>query len=137
VATRFARHLKSDEQPYVRTGVKVGGKWQPISLGWLGEEGGAGVSDVAIENLEGTGLQVIPTLEEAADISKRVLEVSVAGKPCGGQTSWDEDDQEEEPQPGFIVRPGEGLRLTPVDASLLRIRCLHGSARVCLTVYPA
>lgn len=115
INTGFTRRLTSDEQPYGPRRVKIGGDSMALETGWVEK-----ASQIMIENLEGTKLQVYPTEEEKAKIAARVVEV------------WDEDGKE----PLFLIPPGESIRARPGKLSRIRLRCASESARVVYTIYP-
>ena len=117
--------LETDEQPYQRK-LKVGTEWQPLDCGWLE---GKGVSLLVLVNEEGKHLTVVPSEQQKAAVSGRVVELGV-------QTMYGMGDA-----PGIVpiapLRPGLSLRFAPADAKALRLRSRAGEARVTLTLFPA
>lgn len=115
VTPKFSKFLKTDEQPYGPRRVKIGPDSVPLESAWVGNG-----SQLVVENLEGTSLQVQPTAEEREQIALRIVEV------------WDEDGKE----PLFLIPPGESLRARPGNLKRLRLRCASDSARIVYTVFP-
>jgi len=115
VEARWWRPVASAEQVYQRR-LMAGPSWQPLDSGWIEQ-----VGMVVVENVEGHGLQVIPTPEEKAAIAARVVELGLMG---------DEGDCRD----FACVLPGEHLRLQPTQP--VHLRCRAGEARVVVTVYP-
>lgn len=114
----IVRHLESVDEVYSPRKMIVTGEWRPLDLGWLADPLNVGL--IYIENLEGTGQQVIPTPFEQQDIDKRVVEVS---------TGPDSDLAQEVPPLGFYLG-------TPVKPERLLLRCRHKTARCRIKVYP-
>lgn len=112
VESRFEHKVTSDEQPYVRI-TKVGGDWQTLDTGWVKHP-----SFVVITNNEGTFLEKQPSPAERAEVAAHVIELG-SDNYCL-----------------LLIRPGESLRLSPVDASDWQIRCSAGSARVTISAFP-
>jgi hypothetical protein len=106
---RFSRDVESDEQPYIRR-FTVGSDWVQLDTGWVDA-----IGMLVISNEEGRVFQRIPTKEEREETMRRVVEV--AGTP-----PW-------------LILPTESMRGLPANRSV-RMRCLHGEARVVVTVVP-
>jgi hypothetical protein len=117
--TRFVRHLKSDEQPYIRQ-LTIGEDWQPLDLGWVKNP-----SMIIIENREGSFMQVQPTREEREEAAKKVVEIGIRNGET--EATW----------PDWLVRPGENFRGSPsfIDTKI-EIRCQHGKAKVTVNIFP-
>lgn len=112
VGTRlaFSELLRVNAQCYSRR-MRVGEKEVPLDTGWLSPED---VGYIVIENHEGSNLQTNPSPEERQDIEQRLLLVQMT------------------PQ----VAPRRFILLQPQDFSSISLRCLHGSAKASITVYP-
>ncbi len=115
--TPFGRELLTDERPYSRP-LTVGPEWVEVDLGWLKD---VGVSMVVVQNDEGRYRQTVPSPEERASESDRVVEVAAeTGVP-----------------PFALVRPTESCRFEPARATGLALRCRSGSAKVTVVLVPA
>lgn len=114
--TRFGRNLAhgEDRRPDSFL-VVVGAEWTALDCGRVPACG-----QIVLVNEEGrfTGLQ--PTQAERTDAAYRVVEVAVEGGP-----------------PLLLVRPGESARFEPADATRLRLRSRHATARVTVHLVPA
>lgn len=113
----FERWLDEDDQPVVRPAT-LGEEWQPLTCAWL--EGRVGM--VLILNSE-PAWTARPTKEQAAEAEARVVEVGWA-LPGGGVLTVEQ------------IPVGESLRLSPIDAGLLRLRCRRGSVKVSVALLP-
>jgi len=128
-----SRWLATTEQCYVRKAT-VGESWQPLPDGWLKE---AGMLLITNEKVRWAAQ---PTAEERAAAEAKVLEVGMA--VVGPSTSSPALNQAiENLKPGYIqpfalVRPGESVRLEPVDLATLRLRCRMGESRITVSVFP-
>lgn len=112
--SKFSRVLASDEQPYVRR-AKIGTEWAPLDTGWIKE-----VGLFLLVNEEGRRFMINPTDEEKKAVADKVIEVGLAGMEAF-----------------CVVHPGESLRLSPTDASVLRFRSRSEGTRFTLSVFPA
>ena len=117
----FTRHLKSDEQPYIRI-LKLTEDWIPLDKGWVEE-----VGTIVIKNMEGTRYTVNPTDEERKVVESRIVEIGYHNSlSLNLATAFQ------------LVPPQESSgRITPADWFSLRVRCRSGVAKITLTVYPA
>lgn len=118
VESRFSRWLESDEQPYLRK-LTIKEEWTALDGGWLKE-----VGEVFLRNDEGK-FQVQPTDEERAAVMARVVEIAVV-EPVVKQRL-------------FVfgrIRPLESLQFEPHDLTSLRLRCVSGTARCTLALFP-
>lgn len=112
--TRFSRSMKVVGEPEP-TPLTLTEEWTPITPREL-----AGVSYIHIKNREGSGLQLMPTPEEARAISERVVEIAFGeGQPAA-----------------CPVFPGEAFGFPVVDWKGVRVRCRKGKARVMVTLIP-
>lgn len=111
-ASRFHRELSSDEQAYERHRV-LKNNWETLDCGWVEKCG-----MLLIRNDEGQ-FQVVPTPEQRAEVMRRVILVSFNGD-----------------QPAILVPPGETCRFYPVDANLICLRCVEGTARYTVCLVP-
>jgi hypothetical protein len=118
VDARFLRKLKTDEQPFIRH-TNVGDQWVKFDCGWVEKP-----SMIVVENREGIWVQVNPTQEERSEVKKRIVEV------CFAPRAKDEDRCD------ISIPPGEVLRFSPTDASMLMIRCRHGRAKIVVHAFP-
>jgi len=71
VETKFARSLKSEEQPYQRR-QKGPTEWTPFDFGWVPQP-----SMFFISNDEGKSIQQIPTAEQQAELATKRLQLAV------------------------------------------------------------
>ncbi len=117
--SRFHRTVESREQPYVRH-LEATEEWQLLDCGYLANEP---ISQVLIINNEGMNLQVRPTLEEATETEKKVLEV---GHIEMGQV-----------RPGWEICPKESHRGRAIRGQDLHIRCRSGTAEFTVYLFPA
>lgn len=113
---RYTKLLQTDEQPYQRR-MKVTDEWKPLDAGWV-----ESASYYCVENLEGKYIQTIPTLEQRSEDAKRIIELGIAS-PIGVLRF-------------ASLSPGEFMAVPYKDVRNVRIRCLHESAKVNITVYP-
>ena len=128
VESRFSFDLEQVEQVYARR-ITLDEQWIALDTGWLN----GAVSFVVLENLEGTGLQTIPTEKEQADINRRVVEIGCwDGKDTGHSVSYIQAVT----VPFLSIFPTESDRFRPVDPSYVLLRCRSGTARILLHVYP-
>lgn len=126
VEARFTRNLRSDEQMYERRS-KVGPGWKPLPLPgpeWIDP---ADCGMLSLKNLEGDDLAVVPTPDERAAIDAKVVEVGLSSS---------QTDPDAAVTPFARVRPGEAVRVEPVNLHLYRLRCPAGSARYALALVP-
>jgi hypothetical protein len=118
VMTSFTRLVNSEEQPYVRTRLKVSEEWQSLDTGWLKKS-----SMVIVENLPEVR-QTIPTPEQLKAAKGKVLEIAVT------------DDAVVIPL--CHVQVGESVRLVPPygKTDRFRLRCLSGATSITVTAFP-
>lgn len=95
--------------------IKVDENWSAL---WLGDLEPDQVGYIVVENNEGRFLQVNPTDEERLDISKRVVEIGLAGVAT------------------LLVLPGFPQQLYPQHVEGIRLRCQHGVAKCRVTIFP-
>lgn len=109
---RFGRHLKTNEQPYVRR-LNLSEQWVLLDMGWLDA-----CSLVCIENrtVKYDG-QTRPTFTKDAT---GTVELSYTKEE--GQS--------------FLIPPGEAYPCVPSDAAKLYIRSRKGNAAISLQVVP-
>lgn len=112
----YQQPLESKEQVYSRRYMATE-EWKPIDLNWLEE---VGTSLVIIENLEGKGLLVNPTVEEKAATSAKILEISYTKNSKEADTV---------PSMGFCTKQTD-------HPSSLYIRSRSGTATYRLTLIP-
>lgn len=110
----FSAKVASDEQPIVGRVVTVGEEWRKLDLFWLN---GAPLSCLYLDNIEGTGRQVVPTDDEVAATDRRVVEVATANL-----------------EPFALVRPARTVRFEPTGSVYLR--CQEGTAKVKYSAVP-
>jgi hypothetical protein len=121
--SRFCRWVGTDEQPYKRQ-TKVGESWVPLDAGWLKEAG-----MLVLANKEGEFFRVNPTEEERTETAKKIVEV-------GLYTGVSKETGQSVIEPFARVHPAESTRFTPLDLSVIRLRCLSGDAKILLTLLP-
>lgn len=109
---------QADEGPLQRSGTKVKAteQWAPLNFWWLEDCPGM----VVIENLEGRHFDVQPTPEEKADAAKRVIVV----RTDPGQANL------------HRIAPGHAWPFDVERPEMIEVRCVHGDAHYCLTVFP-
>lgn len=112
----YSVHLRTDEQPWGPRRQVVGGEWIELDLGYLA---GKPVSELVVENLEGTFLHVRPSEAELAETAKRTVELV--------SNNCDMD-------PFAVVRPGRSARFEPVGR--VYARCMCGEAKVKVAATP-
>ncbi len=114
VSASFSRLVNSEEQPYIRTRLKVSEEWQPLDTGWL-----KGTSMVIVENLPEVR-QTIPTPEQIKAAKAKILEVGTSDSVF------------------CHVLVGESIRISPPYGNVngLRMRCLSGITSVTVTALP-
>ena len=128
----FSRKLKTNEQPFVRK-TKAGSDWRPLATGsWLEDS-----SMLVLSNDEG-GFQRIPTPEEKRALEDKILEVAVLPPPPSkkDRTMHSTKMPECVPLVFALVHPGETLRFTPADLSLLHVRSKSSEVKMTLTLLP-
>lgn len=118
VSVGFSRLVNSEEQPYIRTRLKVSEEYLKMDTGWLAKS-----SLVVVENLPEVR-QTIPTPEQLKAARSRVLEISVT-----------DDDSI---MPFCHVPVGESVRLCPPHGKVDRflLKCLSGTTSVTVTALP-
>lgn len=120
LTTAYERLSHSLEQPYQRK-CKATEAWQKIDSGWLGDN----VSMIIIENVEGKGpIQKLLSQEEKNAIQGRILYVSLSDVETPSVA-----------QDGFIVSPGDSLRISPTNVSKVIVRCPSGIVKFNLTAF--
>lgn len=132
----FSRWLNSDDTPFGPRKITVTEQWSKIDIaaGWIKQCG-----FLIISNLEGRHLSRILTKEQREDINSKVIEVCLAPPPL---SSYGPRDMHSPPVPKFspiayfLIPPGEDLPVTPVDISLLLLKCRKGEADCNLTFFP-
>lgn len=107
----FSRDLVSDGDPYQVTMV-VTEEWQDVDVGWVERCG-----MMVLKNLEGLGLQVIPTEAEVAAIESRVVDIAFGDDRAAAH-----------------VPPRATSHLWP-DVTV-RVRCRSGTARLLVFASP-
>lgn len=110
VVSNFSRTLNSDEEVYQRR-MDLTPEWQALDCGWI-----KSCSMLLIENPP-LRLQRVPTLEEAVENSKKVVEVSFLSAN------------------GIIIFPGESARFTPTRPQELLLRA-QVPLRCRITLFP-
>lgn len=114
----------ADEQCVPGRVQTVGPDWAPLQLLYLD---GLPVAVLVVENLEGTGRQVLPSDAEAAGTAARVVELAVPSLAMHGPHN--------DSLPAFaVVRPGTSARFEP--AARVHARCRSGRARVRVAAAP-
>ena len=109
-------NLQTVEDPYDRH-QRFGEDWQPIEVGWI-----EGASIVYLFNTEGGGFQRIPTEEEKAAVTARIIEVAVGNDPY--------------PTPFLLLPPGRRQSFLPADIKRLVARCQKGIAKCRIVILP-
>lgn len=98
VGNKWTRHLKSDEQCYIRHS-KLDKEWKPVDLGWLtGDD-----CEIGLLILKNSG--------------RDPIEWGIAGREVIGY------GLDEISRVGFIL-PGESIRFHPAEPKLLRVRAM-------------
>jgi hypothetical protein len=110
---RFTRELESNEQPYERHKVAKE-EWQQLDCGWIEQCG-----MLLIKNDEGQFF-VNPTKEDRTTVSEKVIDVTYDAL-----------------NPHYYILPGESMRVCPVNAGDLRIRCRKGTAKYTIYMVPS
>lgn len=116
VEHQFERVLRSDDQPYQHK-TKITEDWRPLGESWIER-----ASIVLIKNTEGRFPSVNPTPQERVVAERKIVEVGV----LVGETVV----------PMMLVLPNECVRFTPIDFSLIRVRCRHGMACCVVSLMP-
>jgi hypothetical protein len=116
IASRYYRWLESDKPPYNRK-YKIGETWETIDLGSLTK-----VAHISIYNLEGQFAGINPTHEQVEEALAKVVEVAYSDS--------------DEPEGQWIVHPGENHRGTPVDPTMLKVKCRSGEATIRVVIIP-
>jgi hypothetical protein len=120
--SNFTHWIKAkDEQPYIRR-LTCTDQWEKIPIGWAGEW--TACSAFRIENLREVR-QVRPTPEEQAAEDAKVIEIMFGSI----RESTDIDSV-------FVISKGESFRGQPKKFDQVRIRCLSGSTRYAISIYP-
>jgi hypothetical protein len=110
---------QTNEQPYVRQ-LEATPEWTLVPIGWAGEW--QACSMLWIENQREVR-QTRPTPEEVALAEAKVLEVHFGPVSPGDEAT-------------FFIPPGESLRGRPKKFNTIYTRCLGGSTRYTLSIYP-
>lgn len=109
--------VRSDEQPWGPRRQTIGEKWVELDLGYLAR---SPVSELVVENLEGTKWHVQPSEEQIAALAGKVIELAVNGGVDN-----------------FVfarVRAGRACRFEPAD--VVWARCISGEAKVKISAAP-
>lgn len=114
--TKFARMLRTKEQPYYRS-TEVDQFWVKLDLGWVKSPW-----MVIVRNAVGKDRQVNPTPEERSADAAKILELAYV---VGGAA----------PVAMTLVRPGCGERITPAPQVEIWIRCQGGEASIEVEAY--
>jgi len=115
--TRFVENQdKNTTQLYERS-LEVGEEWEKLDFGWLN---GGKVGIFVVQNHAGAHPQENPTLEEAENDAKKVIEIAYGPTDT---LSWQ-------------VPPGETFFGTPKDADSLYIRSLSNDTEYTLYALP-
>ena len=115
VDTSSSRFCDSDEQPFLRR-TRIGDGWTPLETGWVVEP-----YLVCVRN-DATAFRTNPTPGERTDAEKRVLELGAA--PAGGSV-----------QPFTAVRPGDSVRVYPVEGTRYFVRSRFGFTQVTINAF--
>lgn len=122
--SRFFRWLDRDEAPYERT-VKVGRDWQPLDLGWVGDD----CSLLILANSTKLVTSVRPPQSEIDALYSKVLEVGVI---VGMRADGSDRIQEL-----FEIPVGEDCRIpSPRGAAAYRVRSTNGEAKYSIFAVP-
>lgn len=120
---RWGRDVDPDLSPYGPKKVVLSQEWTPIDSGWLEDKEGL----VVIENLV-EKRQTIPSPEEKAELLSKVIEIGirlVTGSEGSSAFSL------------FYINPGESFKASPtVGLRDYRLRCVAGTAKASITIYP-
>lgn len=122
VEGRSLRELVSSEQPYTRE-LTFGGEWRVLEYGWVEDPGTVTIAP------ERSPFAANPSPEERAAETSKVLELGIALPPSAPA----------EP-PAFLTATytplGDVLVWNLARGTVYAVRCLNGTARCVLTVFP-
>lgn len=118
---RFSRDCETEEQPYIRRGLRASSEWQRLDFGWLQDPG-----MVAIANEEGLWAAMTPTKERQEEVSMRIIEVALVLS-----TEFISPTLR-----GWIVRPGESFHGSPAPGTSVCLRALDGEPMYSITAFP-
>ena len=114
--TATSRSCESDEQPWVRH-TRIGSDWTPLDTGF--------VTDpflILVKNAAPT-FRTNPTESERIESERRVIEVGIES-PIGTVL------------PFTAVRPGDSIRLYPLDGAKYSLRSRLGFTQVTINAFP-
>ncbi len=123
---RHSRILKSDEQSYGPRTITIGEEWVPLELGWLKD---TPIGMIVLTNEEGRFMDRNPTLEQAREGEKKILELSFT---CLG-TSGNKPSY----AATLLIPPRESQTILPANPKEVMIRCRSGQGKYTILIVPA
>jgi len=123
VDNSYLCRIDSDEQAYGPRRAEVGEAWQPLDVGWI-----KCASVMAIRNEEGKFTQTIPTEDQIAEAEAKVIEVGIQDGVPGPMSS--------KVFSFAVLSTQQSLRIPPSNLSNYRIRCVKGTARYSISLFP-